>query len=74
MDGCLMVLPVPGRWPAGERMSALNEFTGALVEEGGRITRDYSFTAAGMYQSVNAVREADAGADEVADAAAGGTW
>jgi hypothetical protein len=55
-------------------VSALNEFTGALVEAGGRITRDYSFTAAGMYQSVNAVREADAGAGGVADAVAGGAW
>ncbi|GAA2702590.1 hypothetical protein [Nonomuraea recticatena] len=45
--------------PEGELVSALNEFTSALVEATGRIAHAYSSTATGMSQSVNTVREAD---------------
>ncbi|GAA2699237.1 hypothetical protein [Nonomuraea recticatena] len=52
--------------PEGELVSALNEFTGALVEAAGRMTLAYSSTAAGMSASVDSVREAETAAVAVA--------
>ncbi|GAA2695693.1 hypothetical protein GCM10010412_088760 [Nonomuraea recticatena] len=56
-------------------MSALNDFTGALVEAADRIRQDYRFAAIGMPASVAAVREAEAAVGvPVSGATAGGAW
>ncbi|GAA2700511.1 hypothetical protein GCM10010412_097700 [Nonomuraea recticatena] len=53
--------------PDGELVSALNEFTSAMVEAADQRKRAYDATASSMSQSVNAVREADTSASTVAN-------